>query len=105
MKSILTDDAEQDTNDKGKSKKILAYPVEFETMARKFVEKVREELNENEVRALAADKSACPVLVVRFFQAASSSLSQKRMLNRYWIPHSFCSKWNQCRATRTDQAL
>ena len=65
MKSVLIDDAEQGTKDKGKSREAITYPAEFESMARKFVGKVREELNENEVRALAAEKSACPVLVVR----------------------------------------
>ncbi|KAL5508549.1 NOP9 [Sanghuangporus vaninii] len=66
MKSILTDNGEQDDNvdGKGKGKAILAYPAEFETAARRFVRKVRDKLNDNEVRALAADKAACPVLVL-----------------------------------------
>ncbi|KAL5488349.1 NOP9 [Sanghuangporus weigelae] len=66
MKSILTDNAEQDDNvdGKGKAKAVSAYPAEFESAARRFVKKVRDELNGNEVRALAADKVACPVLVL-----------------------------------------
>ena len=38
---------------------------EFTKMARKFVEKIREDLNANEVRALAANQVASPVLKVR----------------------------------------
>ncbi|KAL5527088.1 hypothetical protein ACEPAG_5879 [Sanghuangporus baumii] len=66
MKSILTDNAEQDDNvdGKGKAKAVSAYPAEFKSAARRFVKKVLDELNDNEVRALAADKVACPVLVL-----------------------------------------
>ena len=39
-------------------------PTELKKMAGKFVKVVRDALSENEVRALAADKVACPVLAV-----------------------------------------
>lgn len=41
-------------------------PPQFDEMSRLFIKTVRETLDPNEIRALAADKVACPVLVVRF---------------------------------------
>jgi nucleolar protein 9 len=57
MKSLFTDE-------KGKGKETLSasIPPEFRLLARRFVETIRAELGENEVRALAANKVASPVL-------------------------------------------
>ncbi|KJA16110.1 hypothetical protein HYPSUDRAFT_47764 [Hypholoma sublateritium FD-334 SS-4] len=56
MKSVFTED-------KGKGKdSVRRTPPEFQQMARKFVEVVREQLDENETRAMAANKVACPGL-------------------------------------------
>lgn len=59
MKSVFGDD-------KGKGKETLTKrtPAEFRQLARRFVEILRTELGENEVRALAADKVASPGLQV-----------------------------------------
>ena len=54
------------TGDKGKGKEssISAVPPSFAEAARRLVESVRQELNDNEVRALAANKAASPTLKV-----------------------------------------
>lgn len=53
--------------DKGKGVlRIADLPPQFQVLARQFVECVRSELNENEIRALAANKVASPSLQVRF---------------------------------------
>lgn len=58
MKSVFTED-------KGKGKNsVRRTPPEFRQMARKFVGIVREQLDENETRAMAANKVACPGLQV-----------------------------------------
>lgn len=67
MKSVFTDGAGEQgdiARGKGKGKAVAVYPPEFDVMARKFVKIVRESLGANEVRALAADKVACPILAV-----------------------------------------
>ncbi|EJD00848.1 ARM repeat-containing protein [Fomitiporia mediterranea MF3/22] len=66
MKSVFTDSSrDADTfNGKGKGKAVFAYPPEFQVLARRFVKEIREKLSENEIRALAVNKSACPVLVI-----------------------------------------
>lgn len=43
-------------------------PPEFYEVAKKFVLKLRKDLGDNEVRALAADKVASPVLQVNLWQ-------------------------------------
>jgi nucleolar protein 9 len=60
MKSVFT------TEDKGKHKEssVTSTPTEFREAVRKFVQVVRDELGENEVRALATNKVASPVLQV-----------------------------------------
>jgi nucleolar protein 9 len=58
MKSMFAADAEPKTLEAGPISK-------FTKMARKFVEKAREELSGNEIRALAANQVASPVLQVR----------------------------------------
>ncbi|KDR74394.1 hypothetical protein GALMADRAFT_250311 [Galerina marginata CBS 339.88] len=56
MKSVFTDD-------KGKGKESLrSIPSELRQMARRIVEVVRADLGDNETRALAANKVACPGL-------------------------------------------
>ena len=69
MKSVFADHVELNENDKNAKGKTPASgvlcPPEFDDLARKFVQTIRENLSDNEVRALAADKVACPVLVVR----------------------------------------
>ena len=51
---------------KGKSiENIIKVPDKFHEAAEKFVRIVRDELGANEVRALATDKVASPVLQVR----------------------------------------
>lgn len=57
MRSVFLDD-------KGKGKEVATQqaPAAFRTLARRFVEVLRAELNENEVRALAANNVASPVL-------------------------------------------
>ena len=76
MKSVFTDqteDAGGDSKGKGVPTKV-PYPVEFEEMARRIIDTVREALSANEVRALAADKSACPVLAVRILHRCCMNL-------------------------------
>ncbi|KAF9563347.1 ARM repeat-containing protein [Agrocybe pediades] len=57
MKSVFNDE-------KGKGKEItkMVSPPEFKEMARRLVNAVREQLDDNEVRAMAANKVACPGL-------------------------------------------
>ena len=52
-----------DTADKGKASAERRYPAEFREVAKRCVTTLRT-LNENEVRSLAANKVACPVLQV-----------------------------------------
>ncbi|KIK65684.1 hypothetical protein GYMLUDRAFT_258395 [Collybiopsis luxurians FD-317 M1] len=54
------------TDMKGKSKEVMEHQVspEFRAMSRTLVETVRNELGDNEVRALAADKVASPCLLM-----------------------------------------
>lgn len=66
MKSILTDDTHK--NGKGKASESsnikTTTPKAFREVVKKFVIAVRNDLGENEVRALSADKVASPVLQV-----------------------------------------
>lgn len=71
MKSVfVSEDADERQSNglkmKGKKKAtaLEAYPPEFNDVARRFVACIREEMDANEVRALAANKIACPVLIV-----------------------------------------
>ena len=59
MTSVFTKDT-----GKGKGLSIAAVPPTFGEAARRLVESVRRELNDNEVRALAANKAASPALKV-----------------------------------------
>lgn len=60
MKSVFVEGQEQKSD-----RRIVAVPTEFHAAARQFVTTLRAELNENEVRALAANQVASPVLQVR----------------------------------------
>ncbi|KAF8966518.1 armadillo-type protein [Flammula alnicola] len=63
MKSVFEED-------KGKGKEAMrSAPAEFRQMARRLVEVVKEQLGENETRAMAANKVACPGLQVIHFVA------------------------------------
>ena len=64
MKSVFSNDKE-----KGKEKIIplKSAPSEFTKMARRFVQVFRDQLGENEVRAMAASKVAGPGLQVRCY--------------------------------------
>lgn len=71
MKSVFTDG-------KGKSKESagrIALP-EFRQIARRFVEVLRGQLGENEVRALAANKVASPCLQVIFDKLSLKDVSE-----------------------------
>jgi len=61
MRSVFNDD-------KGKGKEVFSHqaPALFCELARRFLETLRAELTENEVRALAANNVASPVLQVFF---------------------------------------
>jgi len=59
MKSVFDDE-----KTKGKDSITRSVPPEFRQMARRFVEVIRTQLGENEVRAMAASKVACPALMV-----------------------------------------
>ena len=65
MKSVLANGTEDDPEDDAEKAKGRSVPKEFDVYARKFVRSVRDSMSANEVRAMAADKTACPVLVVR----------------------------------------
>jgi nucleolar protein 9 len=59
MKSMFTTDA--------KDTEVKSIPVQkFSKMACRFVKTIRKELGENEVRALAANQVASPVLQVSY---------------------------------------
>lgn len=74
MKSVLTN--EPDKHGKGKledsSNHKTATPKTFGEVVKKFVLAVRNNLGENEVRALSADKVASPVLQVSPLHALSN---------------------------------
>ena len=54
-----------DPTDKGKANAEKKHPVEFREVAKTCITTLRATLDENEVRSLAANKVACPVLQVR----------------------------------------
>jgi nucleolar protein 9 len=66
MKSVFSED-------KGKRKETLrSTPPEFRQMARRFVQMVRDQLDENETRAMAANKVSCPGLQVIYYYSYRS---------------------------------
>ena len=54
----------KDIKGKGKEPSISAIPPSFGEEAQRLVESVRQELNDNAIRALAANKAASPTLKV-----------------------------------------
>ena len=60
MKSVF---ASRDSQDSNAARETHAFP-EFSKLARRFVQQLRRDLDANEVRALAANKVASPVLQV-----------------------------------------
>lgn len=64
MKSVFSEEQAPSEEGKGKSRMTDGYPVQFDDMARRFIKTMSEELDDNETRALAADKAAAPLLVV-----------------------------------------
>ncbi|KAH9175142.1 ARM repeat-containing protein [Lactarius sanguifluus] len=66
-----------DTTDKGKASVERVHPVEFREVAKKYVTMLRTTLDENEVRSLAANKVACPVLQMALEIEADQGLSDK----------------------------
>ena len=63
MKSVLTD-VSNETDEKGKNKSGSEYPSEFKKASLEFVRTIKNQLNGNEIRALAVNEAACPLLVV-----------------------------------------
>uniref|UniRef100_A0A8H7Y237 Nucleolar protein 9 n=1 Tax=Psilocybe cubensis TaxID=181762 RepID=A0A8H7Y237_PSICU len=71
MKSVFSDG-------QGKGKEtIRSAPAEFRQMARRFVETVREHLDDNETRAMAASKVACPGLQMLLEVEADQDLANQ----------------------------
>ncbi|KAF8816519.1 ARM repeat-containing protein [Phlegmacium glaucopus] len=62
MKSVFVDDKREDGKGKGKENKSEGVPPEFSQMARRIIEVFRSQVGDNEVRAMAASKVACPGL-------------------------------------------
>lgn len=63
MKSVFTEQQQDGVSAGGPAARKV--PKEMRQMAERFVSVLKEQLGENEVRALAADKVASPVLQVR----------------------------------------
>jgi nucleolar protein 9 len=62
MKSVFVHDTRGDV--KGKGKETEGVPPDFSQMARRIIELFKSQISENEVRAMAASKVACPGLQV-----------------------------------------
>lgn len=76
MKSVFTQQSREPT--------LRSTPDEFMAAAGKFVTVLRDELSANEVRALAADKIASPVLQVCTSTDGSNSLKLNTKYRCYW---------------------
>ncbi|KAF8164817.1 armadillo-type protein [Crassisporium funariophilum] len=72
MKSVFKDE-----KGKGKETVMRAIPPEFRQMARRFVEVFRSQNGENEVRAMAASKVACPGLQMLLEVEADQNMSNE----------------------------
>jgi nucleolar protein 9 len=70
MKNVF---AEKGTDDDLHTPIVKSIPKQFHRASANFLRILREELGENEVRALAADKVASPVLQVRMVVAKGSN--------------------------------
>ena len=64
MKSVFVDDAKEDRKGKGKENKSEGVPPEFTQMARRIISVFRNQISDNEIRAMAASKVGCPGLQV-----------------------------------------
>ena len=64
MKSVFVEESGLDGDAKGKGKPVDLRPPQFDARARQFTKAMRDGLSANEIRALAADKAAAPLLVV-----------------------------------------
>lgn len=64
MKSVFDNDTRGDRKGKGKEKESEGVPPDFSQMARRIIEVFKSQISENEVRAMAASKVACPGLQV-----------------------------------------
>jgi nucleolar protein 9 len=60
FKSVFTDEKE-----KGKAAPLRTIPVMLTEMSRRIIVAMRDNMDANEVRSLAANKASCPVLQVR----------------------------------------
>jgi len=69
MKSVFHDD-----KSKGKAASVKTTLKEFKDAARTFVVALKADLGANEVRSLAANKVASPVLQVKFFSSSFGHL-------------------------------
>lgn len=67
MKSVFVNDTGGDVKGKGKEKGSEGVPPDFPQMARRIIEAFKSQISENEVRAMAASKVACPGLQVCYF--------------------------------------
>ena len=74
MKSVFGEEKGLDGDVKGKGKSVEFHPPQFNSMARQFTKVMRDGLSANEVRALAADKSAAPLLVVSLLYFPSRTI-------------------------------
>ncbi|KAF5388249.1 hypothetical protein D9615_000027 [Tricholomella constricta] len=73
MKSVFTEE-----KGKGKEAPPKSMPTEFRQLARRFVEALRADLGENEVRALAANKVASPSLQLLLEVEADQGMASDR---------------------------
>ena len=66
MKSVFDNDTKGDVKGKGKEKEKESdgVPPDFSQMASRIIEVFKSQISENEVRAMAASKVACPGLQV-----------------------------------------
>ena len=79
MKSVF---ARDDAKGKGKEKESEGVPPEFPQMARRIIEVFKSQISENEVRAMAASKVACPGLQVFFIFYFDIFLSRADAISR-----------------------
>jgi hypothetical protein len=70
---------------------------EFEAMSRHIIETIKNELDDNEVRAMAADKVACPTLKVE-------SLFFLSFDTRSHVRYSYCWKLKQIKTMQMNLA-